>query len=186
MSTVPMEDTKQEEQHDDRFPEDMEPGRETPDPQEEEVDVTRFRPAMFQAYPLRTILYVLLGCAGAVGLGIGLYANLWFVWVPGVLLMGFGLYRLIHWYLRIRYTDIRVTNRRLVITQGIVGKSTVEVPHANISDVYVSQDSFNQLTDVGDILITLTGDDSRTVILMSVANAEDVAEKIRDQRRDRT
>lgn len=152
---------------------------------EVEEEVLRWHPAMFQAYPLRCILYVLIGIAGVVGLSNGLYNDSMWLWVLGLLAMGFSLLKLVGWYFRIRHTDVRITNRRVIVESGYFSRNLIEVPHSNISNIYVSQDTFNRFTNIGDILISTTGNDKRTLVLMSVVDPEGVAEKIREQRRDR-
>lgn len=148
---------------------------------EHEEHLLRFHPAMSRRYPFRTAIYWLIAIAGTVLFVYGTMRDVWnVIWMIGLGLMIFGSIKLLAWYLRIRKTAITVSNRRVTVTRGIFQVHNAEVRCENINDVYVSQNMLNRMFNVGDLVLTTSGEDGRTIVLMAVKNPELVASTIRE------
>ncbi|HEY8504863.1 MAG TPA: PH domain-containing protein [Gemmataceae bacterium] len=146
-----------------------------------ERELLRFSPAMFRRFPGRVALYLLLVVVGVAGVVYGLTGQGWFWWVAGLALALIAGGRLLWWWHRNRSTDVTLTNKRIVIRQGAWKEQSTEVLAEDISDVFVSQSTFQSLMNVGDILVKTAGAETRRVILMGVVQPERVAQVIRNR-----
>ncbi len=70
---------------------------------------------------------------------------------------GIGLLFLLVWWLRVRGTTLTVTNRRSILREGILSRSTTEVFHEDIRNLQLRQSLFQRLFDVGDLGISSSG-----------------------------
>lgn len=91
----------------------------------------------------------------------------------GALALPFGIIALLpiaaQW-LKNRFTKYRLTNRRIQIRQGILSRSTSDLPLNKVNDISLKQNIFQRLVGAGTILI-LTGNDNFSV-LENVADPE--------------
>ena len=88
----------------------------------------------------------------------------WFAYLPMVLwlllgLVTFGLTWLIslYEYLKLRFLEQGVTNKRVIVKRGIVGRSTDEMKLSSIETVEISQGVAGRIFGFGDIKVTGRG-----------------------------
>lgn len=147
-----------------------------------EAELIQVKPVMFRRYPLRYIGYVALALAGVIVL---LYALIYHRPIIGVLAFAagaFGAVRLLMWWLRVNSTTLTVTTRRIVLRTGVLSPQTVEIPHAEVSDIQVRQDFANRLLGVGDLSITTNGADKTGIVVLAVPKVDAVVTHIRNHR----
>lgn len=94
----------------------------------------------------------------------GLFKLHWFSWMPfaGWLLLGvvtFGLTWLvaIYEFLRLKYMEQGVTNKRVILKRGIVSRKTDEMKVTSIETVEIDQGVFGRIFGFGDVLVTGRG-----------------------------
>lgn len=88
----------------------------------------------------------------------------WFSWLPmvGWLLLGlvtFGITWLvaIYEFLRLKYMEQGVTNKRVILKRGIISRKTDEMKIASIETVEIDQGVFGRLFGFGDVRVTGRG-----------------------------
>jgi uncharacterized membrane protein YdbT with pleckstrin-like domain len=94
----------------------------------------------------------------------GLFRFHWFAWVPMFLwlilgLVTFGLTWLIalYEYLRLRFTEQGMTNKRVVLKKGIISRKTEEMKVTSIETVEIDQGVWGRLFGFGTIKVTGRG-----------------------------
>lgn len=94
----------------------------------------------------------------------GLFKLHWFSWMPmvGWILLGlvtFGLTWLvaIYEFLRLKYLEQGVTNKRVILKRGIISRKTDEMKLASIETVEIDQGVFGRLFGFGDVRVTGRG-----------------------------
>lgn len=88
----------------------------------------------------------------------------WFSWLPmiGWILLGivtFGITWLvaIYEFLRLRYMEQGVTNKRVILKRGIISRKTDEMKIASIETVEIDQGVFGRIFGFGDVRVTGRG-----------------------------
>lgn len=88
----------------------------------------------------------------------------WFSWMPmvGWILLGpitFGITWLvaIYEFLRLKYMEQGVTNKRVILKRGIISRRTDEVKIASIETVEIDQGVFGRMFGFGDVRVTGRG-----------------------------
>lgn len=147
-----------------------------------ETELVQVKPVMFRRFPLRYIGYSLLTAGGAVVLLIALLRGMPIVGILAVAAAVYGAYRLLAWWLRVNSTTLTVTTRRTVLRTGLVNTATIEIPHAEVTDVQVKQNVLNQMLRVGDLTVTGNGTDKKSIVVLAVPDVETVATQIRNFR----
>lgn len=143
-----------------------------------ERDVTRIRQAMLRRAPLRFLLLNLGVLASLVG-GIWLLTRDRPYWAATVGVIGLAcLIALIAWKVLTLATRLRVTNKRTVMTTGLLSKQTTEVLHDNIRNVKIDQSFWERVWNVGRISIASSGTDDEEVIMRGVPRPHDLARTI--------
>jgi uncharacterized membrane protein YdbT with pleckstrin-like domain len=94
----------------------------------------------------------------------GLFKLHWFAWVPMYLwlllgLVTFGLTWLVAVYefLRLRYIEQGVTNKRVVLKKGIISRRTEEMKLTSIETVEINQGVFGRIFGFGTVKVTGRG-----------------------------
>lgn len=94
----------------------------------------------------------------------GLFKFHWFAWVPMYMwlilgLVTFGLTWLIalYEYLRLRFTEQGLTNKRVVLKRGIISRKTEEMKVTSIETVEIDQGVWGRLFGFGTIKVTGRG-----------------------------
>jgi uncharacterized membrane protein YdbT with pleckstrin-like domain len=90
-------------------------------------------PVMFASRPVAFVLTIVL-CFVAIGLPI-----------------------LLIWWLRCLGTTLTVTDRRLILRQGLLSRNTNEVFHRDVRNVQVRQTFFQRLMGVGAVAVSSSG-----------------------------
>ncbi|MEW6690190.1 MAG: PH domain-containing protein [Pseudomonadota bacterium] len=93
-----------------------------------------------------------------------LFALHWFAWLPMVLwlvlgVVTFGLTWIIalYEYLRLKFTEMGVTNKRVVLKTGIIGRKTEEMKLASIETVEIDQGVWGRILGFGTVKVTGRG-----------------------------
>lgn len=88
----------------------------------------------------------------------------WFAWLPMYMwlvlgLVTFGLTWLIALYefLRLRYTELGVTNKRVVLKTGIISRKTEEMKLTSIETVEIDQGVWGRILGFGTVKVTGRG-----------------------------
>jgi len=79
--------------------------------------------------------------------------------VAGVLLSVFlvGLLVLAWVWIKVRSTEVAITNKRIIFKQGFISRSTVEISLAKVESVRVDQSLAGRFLDYGTLVISGTG-----------------------------
>ena len=94
----------------------------------------------------------------------GLFKLHWFAWVPMVVwiilgLVTFGLtwFIAIYEFLRLRFLEQGVTNKRVILKKGIISRKTEEMKLTSIETVEIDQGIFGRIFGFGTVKITGRG-----------------------------
>jgi len=86
----------------------------------------------------------------------------WSVWhliVFGVLLLvvGVGLVLLAWAWIRVKSTELAITNKRVIAKFGFVSRNTVEIAIPKVESIQVQQSMMGRMLDYGTLVISGTG-----------------------------
>jgi uncharacterized membrane protein YdbT with pleckstrin-like domain len=88
----------------------------------------------------------------------------WFSWMPMVgwivlapITLGITLPVAIYEYLRLKYMEQGVTNKRVILKRGIISRRTDEMKIASIETVEIDQGVFGRMFGFGDVRVTGRG-----------------------------
>jgi len=83
----------------------------------------------------------------------------WFAWVPVVLwaLLVITLPVALYVYLQLRFTEQGVTNKRVILKRGVIGRKTEEMKIASIETVEIDQGVIGRIFGYGSVRITGRG-----------------------------
>ena len=143
-----------------------------------EQDVQRVRVAMLRTAPVRFVSLglVVLGAIGYGGWlafqGRSIVAAL--IGVIGLAAIGY----LVYWKAKTYATRLRVTNKRTVMTVGLLSKATTEVLHDNIRNVKIDQSFWERVWNVGRISIASSGTDDEEIEMAGVPSPHELARVI--------
>lgn len=94
----------------------------------------------------------------------GLFKLHWFAWIPMVIwivlgLVTFGLTWLIaiYEYLRLKFLEQGVTNKRVIFKKGIISRRTEEMKLASIETVEINQGIWGRIFGFGTVKVTGRG-----------------------------
>ena len=153
-----------------------------------EREILTVRPAVFRAHPIGTLLFLSLAAAGAVALFAGLSGRVLFNVEPGPLLIS-GVAMMVGPLLFIGgsllsawATELKVTNRRTVLTKGIVSRSTSEVDHDDLRNVKCDQSLLERTFGYGDIALSSSGQDEMEIVVKDIPSPQQVLDVIRRYR----
>jgi hypothetical protein len=94
--------------------------------------------------------------------------------------LGVGLIVLLIWRMRTRSVRLTVTTRRTMLTVGVFSRATVEIPHADVRELFVSQTAYERLRGVGTLEIAGPGGDEIEIAIDGLRDPRGVAALIRD------
>ena len=88
----------------------------------------------------------------------------WFSWMPMVgwivlapITLGITLLVAIYEYLRLKYMEQGVTNKRVILKRGIISRRTDEMKIASIETVEIDQGVFGRMFGFGNVRVTGRG-----------------------------
>lgn len=88
----------------------------------------------------------------------------WFSWMPMVgwillapITLGITLLVAIYEYLRLKYMEQGVTNKRVILKRGIISRRTDEMKMASIETVEIDQGVFGRMFGFGNVRVTGRG-----------------------------
>ena len=89
----------------------------------------------------------------------GLFRLHWFAWVPVALwaLLVITLPVALYVYLQLRFTEQGVTNKRVILKRGVIGRKTEEMKIASIETVEIDQGVIGRIFGYGSVRITGRG-----------------------------
>ena len=94
----------------------------------------------------------------------GLFRFHWFAWVPmyvwlilGLVTFGLTWFVALYEYLRLRFTEQGVTNKRVILKTGIIGRKTEEMKVTSIETVEINQGVWGRIFGFGTIKVTGRG-----------------------------
>jgi len=113
----------------------QEPAQPAKEPSDVEADLVDVHPLLFRRYPFRGVAYALLSVLGLGLLCAGVVNGTWWVGVLGAGMVGYGLYRLIVWWLRMLGTSVTVTTKRTLLRTGFFQGQITEIPHGQVAEI---------------------------------------------------
>jgi len=147
-----------------------------------EQEVLTIRPLMFRRYPFRFLGYSLLTLVGLGVLAYGLIHSYHALTVLGIVMVGFGGFRLLAWALRTKSTWLKVTNRRIILHAGALEAHSTEISFKDVTDIQAHQNLFNRMLAVGDLTLFTRIVDKKEILVMAVPDPEGVASRMRQLR----
>ena len=94
----------------------------------------------------------------------GLFKLHWFAWLPMVMwivlaipTLGLTLLLALYEYLRLKFTEQGVTNKRVILKRGIISRKTEEMKLTSIETVEIDQGIFGRIFGFGTVKITGRG-----------------------------
>ncbi|MSR11412.1 MAG: PH domain-containing protein [Gammaproteobacteria bacterium] len=91
----------------------------------------------------------------------GVFKYHWFSWIPmvmwiilGIVTLGITWLLAIYEFLRLKFTEQGVTNKRVIIKTGIISRKTQEMKLKSIETVEINQGIFGRIFGFGTIKIT--------------------------------
>jgi membrane protein YdbS with pleckstrin-like domain len=85
------------------------------------------------------------------------FASIWttVVWIAFVVvIIGWLIYPVFAWF----FAHFILTDRRLILSQGIINKSTMAMPLEQLNDVRTSQNAWERIFNYGDVVIETAGE----------------------------
>jgi len=85
------------------------------------------------------------------------FASIWttIVWIAFfVVIVGWLIYPIFAWF----FAHFILTDRRLILSQGIINKSTMAMPLEMLNDVRASQNAWERVFNYGDVVIETAGE----------------------------
>ncbi len=144
-----------------------------------ETEIMRVHPSMARTQPFLYVGLVALASVGLIGAAWMFLRHrpVWLTSVPGLLGAGGALW-LGYWWLQTRGSEIRVTSKRLIDTDGLLTRRVTEVLHRDIKRIELKQTFWQRLCGVGEISISADAHDGPEVFMANVPNPEKVREII--------
>ena len=94
----------------------------------------------------------------------GIFRFHWFAWAPMVMWIVLGIPTLgltwlvaLYEFLRLKYTEQGVTNKRVILKRGIISRKTEEMKLTSIETVEIDQGVFGRILGFGTVKITGRG-----------------------------
>jgi uncharacterized membrane protein YdbT with pleckstrin-like domain len=84
----------------------------------------------------------------------------WPLWLFGVLLLpafGVGLILLLIAYVRMKSTELAITNKRIIAKFGFIQRNTTEIQLGKVESIHVEQGILARLLNYGTIIVNGTG-----------------------------
>lgn len=82
--------------------------------------------------------------------------------------LGIGLVILLIVYIKYKFTEIAITNKRLITKVGVIQRKTMEMNLSKIESLQVNQSIIGRIFNFGDVVISGTG--SHLAILRHIKN----------------
>jgi uncharacterized membrane protein YdbT with pleckstrin-like domain len=89
----------------------------------------------------------------------GLFRLHWFAWAPVALwaLLVITLPVALYVYLQLRFTELGVTNKRVILKRGVIGRQTEEMKVTSIETVEIDQGVLGRIFGYGTVKVTGRG-----------------------------
>jgi len=94
---------------------------------------------------------------GAILTGAGLWASAFFEQTIGMLMFVMGVFLLVRALIIRRTTEIAVTSRRVMIKKGLIRRITMEMNHGRIESYNVDQSILGRIFGYGTLVVNGTG-----------------------------
>jgi len=99
----------------------------------------------------------LFGLLGVVLLAAGLIYELRLVWIPGAIVLAYGLGKALVRYIRYSTSEFAVTNKRVLVKVGLFQRHTLELLLSRLETIGVEQGLLARFFNYGTIVVTGTG-----------------------------
>ena len=86
---------------------------------------------------------------------------------------------------KVNTTYYTITNQRVIVKSGLIGKKQEEIELYKIQDYKVSQSISERLLNIGDLTIISSDSSAPTIVLNNIKNPNDVKEMLRKAILDR-
>ncbi len=144
-----------------------------------EQEVMTLRPSLIRSNPAVYIGLVVVMAVGALlAINALRIATGRLMWLPGMLLFVAGAVPMIVWKLRTMHSWVRITNKRIIDSDGFFRKTTSEILHRDIRNVRVEQSLLERITNTGTLSIYTSSDEVPEVHMEHVPKPNKVREAI--------
>jgi uncharacterized membrane protein YdbT with pleckstrin-like domain len=127
----------------------------------EETVLYQSHPAMFRNRPVAFILCLILS------------------------LVGIGLVILLIWWIKVKGTELTVTNERVSLRKGILSRFTNDVYLTDIRNVQIYQSFWQRIGHVGSVAISSAGHEGIEIEVKGIPDPDRIKKIIDSHRRDR-
>ena len=100
------------------------------------TEIYRVHPSMWRNNPLLFIAYLCL-----------------------ILLFGLGLFLLLGWWIKTKNTTLIVTDKCIILQQGLLSRYTNEILHTDIRNIQIKQNIRERFFKIGTLKIACSGTD---------------------------
>jgi len=97
-----------------------------------------------------------------------------------LILVGVGIVILLIWWLICKSTRLEVTNKRTIVTKGLLSKATNEVRHSDVRNIQVTQSFLQRILGCGTIAISSAGQSEMEILVTGIPDPQGIAETIRE------
>lgn len=144
-----------------------------------EQDVLTLKPSLIRSNPAAYLGLWALVIAGCTLTVLALMRNVGpYIWLPCVVLFAAGALPLLVWKLRTMHSYVRITNKRIIDSDGFFRKTTSEILHRDIRNVRVEQSLLERITNSGTLSIYTSSDEVPEVHMAHVPRPDKVREVI--------
>jgi uncharacterized membrane protein YdbT with pleckstrin-like domain len=100
---------------------------------------------------------------------------------PGLLVVAAVGMVLFTWWLRCRYSTLRVTDKRSILDTGYLSRATNELRHVDVRNIEVNQTFWQRLFGTGSIEISTAARDEGEIAIAGILEPHKVAALIRER-----
>lgn len=142
----------------------------------EETTLYETNPAIFRNHPLTSVFSIIL-----ILIGVWSLADRWAIALFLFTIGGAAL--LVMWIHKMSIT-LTITNRRTILRTGILSKSILEVFHANVRNIQISQTLLQRILRIGGIVIASAAQAEFEIKVIGISHPYKIRELINQYRHD--
>lgn len=135
------------------------------------------RPAMFRAHPLSCLGLWIMVIGGLIA-GVVMLAATPPVGIVLIAAAAVAALVLAVWYVFKFETRLEVTNKRVIMTRGLLSRATSEVPHETIQNIQVTQSFMQRMLNIGTIGVSSAGQSDIEIVFADAPNPYRIREVI--------
>lgn len=153
------------------------------EPEQPEVEVMTVSPAWFASRPGPAAAAVLLGLAG---ISFGIFGGVTLMWPlagAGAVAFVVAVGTLGYWRFSATRTKLTITNRRLTLSSGFLGREVLDIPVRQVQDIRLTQSFSDRLLGIGHLSISHSSQEDDELELFNYPDPQKIKKTIDRQRR---